>query len=84
MYMMFIYLQLFIHHFTGLFGTNIMTSSQLVEHSTSIAEVMGLNPVLNFFLGLSFTTVQVGFITAKIAFILNSQVLKLRFSVLCF
>ena len=26
-----------------------MTSSQLVEHFTSIAEVMGLNPVMNFF-----------------------------------
>ena len=28
-YMTFIYSQPFIHHFTGLFGTNIMTSSQL-------------------------------------------------------
>ena len=28
-YMIFIYLQSFIHHFKGLFGTNIMTNSQL-------------------------------------------------------
>ena len=48
-----IYLQPFIHHFTGLFGTNTVASSQfpvgllaqLVEHCTGIAEVMGLNPV---------------------------------------
>ena len=49
--MTFICSQSFIHHFTGLFGTNIMTSflvglvAQLVEHCTGIAEVMGLNPV---------------------------------------
>ena len=48
-----IYLQPFIHHFTGLFGTNTVASSQfpvgllaqLVEHCTGIAEVMGSNPV---------------------------------------
>ena len=45
-HMIFIYSQSFIHHLTGLFGTNIMTSSvgllaQLVEHYTGIAEVMG-------------------------------------------
>ena len=34
-----------IHHFTGLSGTNIMTSSRLLEHCTGIAEVMGSNPV---------------------------------------
>ena len=28
-YMIFIYLQSLIHHFEGLFGTNIMTNSQL-------------------------------------------------------
>ena len=40
------YSQSFIHHFTGFFGTNIMTSSQLAcEHCTSIAKVMGSNPV---------------------------------------
>ena len=49
--MTFICSQLFIHHFTGFFGTNIMTSflvgliAQLVERCTGIAEVMGLNPV---------------------------------------
>ena len=48
-----IYLQPFIHHFTGLFGTNTVASSQfpvgllaqLVEHCTGIAEVMGSNPI---------------------------------------
>ena len=48
-YMIFIYLQSFIYHFMGLFGTNIRNSSQLlaqlVEHCTSIAEVMGSNPI---------------------------------------
>ena len=37
------YSQPFIHHFTGLFGTNLL--AQLVEHCTGIAEVMGSNPV---------------------------------------
>ena len=40
-----------IHHFDGLFGPNILTSSQLAllallaERCTGIAEVMGSNPV---------------------------------------
>ena len=46
-------------------------SAQMVEHCTGIEGVMGSNPVkgLNFFSGLSFTTAQVVFNTAKIAFI---------------
>ena len=51
--MPFKYSQSFIHHFTGLLGTNIMTCSQLqvcslaqlVEQCTGIAKVMGSNPV---------------------------------------
>ena len=44
--MTFIYLLNFIHYLTGLFGTNpVGLLAQLVEHCTSIAEVMGLNPV---------------------------------------
>ena len=45
--------------------------AQLVEHCTSIAEVMGLNPIQAwiFFQALIFTTAQVVFITAKISFI---------------
>ena len=44
-YMTFIYPQSFIHHFTGLFGTNIGLLVQLVERCTGIAWVMGSNPV---------------------------------------
>ena len=44
-YMTFIYSQSFIRHFTGLFGTNIMTSSHLAERCTGIQEVTGSNPV---------------------------------------
>ena len=43
--MTFIYSQSFIHHFTGLFGTNLSLLAQLVERCTGIAEVMGSNPV---------------------------------------
>ena len=47
--------------------------AQLVERCTGIAKVMGSNPVQAwiFFSGLIFTTVQVVFITAKIAFIFS-------------
>ena len=44
--------KIIIHHLDGLFGPNILTSSQLallvqlVERCTGIAEVMGSNPVL--------------------------------------
>ena len=44
--------KIIIHHLDGLFGPNILTSSQLallvqlVERYTGIAEVMGSNPVL--------------------------------------
>ena len=44
--------KIIIHHLDGLFGPNILTSSQLallvqlVERCTGIAEVMGTNPVL--------------------------------------
>ena len=43
--------KIIIHHLDGLFGPNILTSSQLallvqlVERCTGIAEVMGSNPV---------------------------------------
>ena len=43
--MTFIYSQSFIHHFTGLFGTNLSLLAPLVERCTGIAEVMGSNPV---------------------------------------
>ena len=43
--MTFIYSQSFIHHFTGLFGTNLSLLAQLVKRCTGIAEVMGSNPV---------------------------------------
>ena len=43
--MIFIYLQSFIHHFTGLFETNIMISPQLALSSVGSAEVKGLSPV---------------------------------------
>ena len=52
--MIFKYSQAFIHHFTGLFVTNINLnndqlpdglSSQFVEHCTGITEVMGSNLV---------------------------------------
>ena len=45
-----------------------MTSMIPVQGYTGIVELIGSNP-LNFFLGLLFTTAQVLFITAKIAFI---------------
>ena len=53
-----IYSQPFIHHFTGLFGTNTVgLLAQLVEHCTGIPEVMGSNPYRpEFFSGLLFTT----------------------------
>ena len=44
--------KIIIHHLDGLFGPNILSSSQLallvqlVERCTGIAEVMGSNPVL--------------------------------------
>ena len=44
--------KIIIHHLDGLFGPNILTSSQLAllvqleERCTGIAEVMGSNPVL--------------------------------------
>ena len=44
--------KIIIHHLDGLFGPNILTSSQLallvqlVERCTGIAEVMGSNPIL--------------------------------------
>ena len=44
--------KIIIHHLDGLFGPNILISSQLallvqlVERCTGIAEVMGSNPVL--------------------------------------
>ena len=48
--------------------------AQLFERCTSIAEIMGSNPVQAwiFFSGLIFITAQVVFITAKIAFIFTS------------
>ena len=53
-----IYSQPFIHHFTGLFGTNTVgLLAQLVEHCTGIPEVMGSNPYRpEFFSGFLFTT----------------------------
>ena len=72
----FIYSQSFIHHFTGLYGTNIMTNSQLACQLSwqSAAPVSQRSWVQipyrpEFFSGLIFTTAQVVFITAKIAFI---------------
>ena len=51
----------------------VSLSAQLVEHCTGIAEVMGSNPVQAWvFWSLIFTTAQVVFITAKIAFIFTS------------
>ena len=48
-------------------------SAQLVERCTGTAEVMGSNPVQAWvFWSLIFTTAQVLFITAKIAFIFTS------------
>ena len=48
--------------------------AQLVEHCTGIVEVMGSNPVQAWiFSGLIFTTAQVVFITANIAFIFISK-----------
>ena len=44
--------KIIIHHLDGLFGPNILTSSQLallvqlVERCTGIAEVLGSNPIL--------------------------------------
>ena len=44
--------KIIIHHLDGLFGPNILNSSQLallvqlVERCTGIAEVMGSNPIL--------------------------------------
>ena len=46
------YSQPFIHHFTGLFGTNTVgLLAQLVEHYTGIAKVIGFKSRtgLNFF-----------------------------------
>ena len=52
--MIFKYSQAFIHHFTGLFGTNINLNNeqfpnglsvQFVEHCAGITEVMGSNLV---------------------------------------
>ena len=37
--------KIIIHHLDGLFGPNILLSSQLVERCTGIAEVIGSNPV---------------------------------------
>ena len=69
-----------IHHLDGLFGPNIMTSSQLstvgllaqlVERFTGIAQVMGSNPVRTWILfsGLISFTSSVVFIAAKISYI---------------
>ena len=45
-YMIFIYLQSFVHHLEGSFKTNITELvSQFVERCTGITEVMGSNPV---------------------------------------
>ena len=43
--------KIIIHHLDGIFGPNILISSQLVKRCTGIAEVMGSNPVQawNFF-----------------------------------
>ena len=37
--------KIIIHHLDGIFGPNILISSQLVKRCTGIAEVMGSNPV---------------------------------------
>ena len=65
-----------IHHSDGLFGPNILTSSQLacvtqlVEHCTGIAEVMGSIPYgPEFFSGLVSATRSVEFLAAKISYI---------------
>ena len=55
--------------------------AQLVEHWNGIAEVMGSNPVQNQnFSGLIFTTAEVAFITAKIAFIFTWSILQYRYN----
>ena len=58
-----------IHHLDGLFGRNLMTSSQLaqlIEPCTSITEVIGLNPIQAwFFSGLISTTSSVVFIAGR-------------------
>ena len=78
-YMIFIYSQSFIYHFTGLYGTNI--NSQLacqlswqstVPVSPKSQVQIPYRPEFVYFLGLIFTTAQVVFITAKIAFIFTS------------
>ena len=60
--MIFIYLRSFIHNFRGWFGTNLVTS-YCKDHG--FKTLTGLN----FSSGLIFTTVQLGFITARITFI---------------
>ena len=75
----FIYSQSFIYQFTGLYDTNVMTSSQLARQlcrqSTAPVSQRSWVQILykpEFFSGLIFTTAQVIFITVKIAFIFMS------------
>ena len=83
-YMTFIYSHSFIHHFTGLFGTKIMTSSQLQlacqlrwQSTAPVSQKPWVQIPYRpeFFSGLIFTTAQVVFIIAKIAFIFTFFVL---------
>ena len=60
--MIFIYFRSFIHNFRGWFGSNLVTS-YCKDHG--FKTLTGLN----FSSGLIFTTVQLGFITARITFI---------------
>ena len=70
-YMTFTHLQSFTSHFTGLFGTNIMTSCQLANVSSVGRALHWYHRVHRFksCTGLVFTTAQIVLITAKISFI---------------
>ena len=86
-HMIFIYSQSFIHHLTGLFGTNIVTSSQLAcqlswYSASPVSQRSGVQISYRpeSFSGLIFTTVEVVFITAKIAFIFKTSYVKKPFT----